>query len=114
MGYLTVCDCDLCDCDHNRSEHAGVDCKECADTWSPDGGCRAGGFTNSEVRLTMLTEFLNRHPCDVPDCIQRVTENVEGGSSASTIPVETPMAPTVESYEEREQEAGLLYAGPHN
>jgi hypothetical protein len=79
VEYITVCDGDLCDCDHDRSEHAGFGCNQCASTWSPDGECRAGGFTNSEIRLEMLTEFLRE-------------------SFASAKPVETAMEIASESY----------------
>ena len=86
MGYVTVCDGDLCDCDHHRSEHAGDGCKKCAVTWSPDGVCRAGGFTNSESRLAMLTEFLS------------LLESIEGKSFASAQPAETAIELALESY----------------
>ncbi len=75
MRDITVCDCNLCDCDHDQSEHAGIGCKKCAVTWSPDGGCRAGGFTNAVVRLTMLKRFLNLNPFATPDCIVGAAEN---------------------------------------
>ena len=84
MGYIPVCDCDLCDCDHDRSEHAGAACRGCASSWSLDGACRAGGFTNSETRLTILKEFWNLYSFGAPDCIG-VAQNVEEESYAGTI-----------------------------
>jgi hypothetical protein len=47
----------LCDCGHDRSEHEDEACRECAAALSPDGACRAGGFTNSLVRRTALQQF---------------------------------------------------------
>ncbi len=107
MRNITLCDCDLCDCDHDRSQHAGIGCKKCAVTWSPDGGCRAGGFTNSEVRLMILEEFLKLNPFAAPDCITGAAANGDAESYATRIPVETVMELAFESYDEREQEAGL-------
>jgi hypothetical protein len=57
----------VCDCDHDRSEHAGAGCRECANTWSEDGACRAGGFTNSEMRLTTLQEFWDLFALDTSE-----------------------------------------------
>ena len=88
MGYTTVCDGDLCDCDHDRSEHAGAGCKKCAVTWSPGGGCRAGGFSNSETRLMMLKEFWNLNPFTASDCIIGAAEDGEGGSYGGPMPME--------------------------
>ena len=113
MGYTPVCDCDLCDCDHERSEHAGAGCRGCASTWSPDGACRAGGFTNSETRLTILKEFWIYIRLGAPDYIG-VAENVEEELYATKIPTETVMELAFESYDERGQEAGLSYASRHN
>jgi hypothetical protein len=111
---IAVCDCDLCDCDHHQSEHAGICCKQCAVTWSPEGGCRAGGFTNSETRLTMLTECWSLYPFSAPDCINGVAENGDAECYATGKPGETVMELAFESFEEREQEAGLSYASQHH
>jgi len=114
MGYIPVCDCDLCDCDHDRSEHAGAGCRECANTWSPDGACRAGGFANSETRLTILKERWNLYPFAASDCIIGVAGNGDAESYARTMPVETVMELAIESYEETDQEPALSFASHHN
>lgn len=101
MGCITVCDDDLCDCDHHRSEHAGIGCKKCAVTWSPDGGCRAGGFTNSESRLEMLTEFLSLFLRVGPAPICPAVENIEGESFASAKPAEAALELAIEPYARR-------------
>jgi hypothetical protein len=78
----------VCDCEHDRSAHEGVGCKLCANSWSPDGVCRAGGFTNSHIRRTMLKRFWNLQPGDERDEIHLVAETVEAEAYGSHRPIE--------------------------
>ena len=48
-----------CDCGHDRKAHRDIECRQCKVDYSPDGRCRAGGFTNGEARLAQLNERLN-------------------------------------------------------
>jgi hypothetical protein len=62
----------------------------------------------------MLEKFLNLNRFAAPDCITGVVENDDAESSATGIQLETGMELAFESYEERDQEAGLSYASHHN
>jgi hypothetical protein len=108
VEYQTVCDCD-----HDQSGHDGVGCKECADAWSLNGACRAGGFTNSQIRQLALQQFWNLHSSGGPDCIRPVADDVEAESQPAEMPIEMLMDLAIESAEETKQEGGLSYASHH-
>jgi hypothetical protein len=55
----------------------------------------------------ILEEFLKLNPFAAPDCITGAAANGDAESYATRIPVETVMELAFESYDEREQEAGL-------
>jgi hypothetical protein len=47
---------ETCDCGHALDKHKGSTCAGCAADRSLDKRCRAGGFTNGELREEMLRE----------------------------------------------------------